>query len=78
MHIERGKPDLIGLSNDIGGKVAMKTVNGKSMRVPVEISDVTIDVVYEPAAGGKFLRMAAATAVGNGLKPFLNKRRKRC
>jgi len=70
---ERGKPDLIGLSNDIGGKVATKMVNGKRMRTPVEISNVTIDIVYEPAAGGKFLRMAAAVEAGRKEAEMLKK-----
>jgi len=61
---DRGKPDLVGLSHDIGGKVVTKVVNGKRMRTPVEISDVTVDVVYAPAAGGKFIRMAAANSTG--------------
>lgn len=57
---ERGRPDLIGLSHDVGCKATTRMVNGKRMQAPVEIGDVTIDVVYEPAAGGRFLRMAAA------------------
>lgn len=61
---ERGNRELIALSNDVGGSTTTKVVEGKSMRAPLTISDVTIDVVYEPAAGGKFLRMAAAVEAG--------------
>jgi len=57
---ERGNPDLIGLSVDVGGKFGTKIVDGKRMKTPVEISNVMVDVVYEPAAGGRFLRLAAA------------------
>lgn len=60
----RGKKDLIGLSNDVGGTTTTKIVAGKSMRAPLVINHVTIDVVYEPAAGGGFVRMAAAVEAG--------------
>lgn len=62
--VERGKPDLIGLSVDIVGRAARRVVNGKEMRFLESISDVSVDVVYEPAAGGRFLRMAAAIQAG--------------
>jgi len=58
----RGKKDLIGLSNDVGGTTTTKVVAGKTMRAPLVIHNVTIDVVYDPAAGGGFVRMAAAMA----------------
>lgn len=60
----RGKKDLIGLSNDVGGTTTTKVVAGKSMRAPLAIDNVTIDVVYDPAAGGGFVRMAAAVEAG--------------
>lgn len=59
---ESGKKDLIGLSVDIGGKAATKNLNGKPMKYLSAISDVTVDVVYDPVAGGQFLRMAAGMA----------------
>jgi len=56
----RGKPDLIGLSHDI-----MATTEPRS--VPPKVREIvrvdSVDVVYNPIAGGKFLRMAAAARV---------------
>jgi hypothetical protein len=59
---ERGKKDLVGLSHDVlaaysKGKNGMKEVE-KIVRVD------SVDVVYDPIAGGKFLRMAAARTAG--------------
>jgi len=56
----RGKPDLIGLSNDVAARSSVKQVDGKEVYYLEEVVSVTVDVVYEPAAGGKFIRMAAA------------------
>ena len=54
---ERGKPDLIGLSHDIFTEYKKKTS-------PIQVTKITkvdsVDIVYNPIAGGKFLRMAAA------------------
>lgn len=51
------KMDLIGLSHDVLGKVSMRG----GVRVAEKIMKVdSVDVVYEPIGGGKFLRMAAA------------------
>lgn len=61
---ERGKKDLIGLSNDVDSSVGVRMVGGKKMKAPVKITGVTVDVVYDPAAGGKFLRLAAAVEAG--------------
>lgn len=61
---DRGKKDLIGLSNDVDSTVGIRMVAGKRMKTPVKISGVTVDVVYDPAAGGKFLRLAAARKAG--------------
>lgn len=61
---DRGKKDLIGLSVDVDGSVTSKTVAGKKMQTPVKIGYVTVDVVYDPAAGGQFIRMAAAVKAG--------------
>ncbi len=52
-----GKKDIVGLSHDVFGKASLKD----GVRVVEKIIKVdSVDVVYEPAAGGKFLRMAAA------------------
>lgn len=60
---ERGKKDLIGLSHDVLGKVA------KGKRIVESIVRVdSVDVVYDPIAGGKFLRMAAARDKGQAEK----------
>lgn len=61
---DRGNHDLIGLSNDVDSTVGIRMVAGKRMKTPVKISGVTVDVVYDPAAGGKFLRLAAARKAG--------------
>ncbi|TAN61054.1 zinc ribbon domain-containing protein [bacterium] len=60
----RGKKDLIGVSHDVGCTATTRSINGRIMKAPLTINDVTIDVVYEPAAGGKFLKMAAARKAG--------------
>jgi len=57
---ERGNPDLLGLSVDLNGKAEKRVVAGKKVNYLLSVAGVTVDVVYEPAAGGKFLRMAAA------------------
>lgn len=59
---ERGNPDLLGLSVDLRGKAQNKTVGGKTVRYLTKVIAASVDVVYEPAAGGKFMRMAAARA----------------
>lgn len=54
---QEGKMDLIGLSHDVLGKVSLKG----GVRVAEKIVKVdSVDVVYEPIGGGKFIRMAAA------------------
>lgn len=57
---EKGKKDLIGLSVDITGKATKKRHNGKRLPMLATLGKVTVDVVYDPAAGGQFLQMAAA------------------
>lgn len=59
---ERGKKDLIGLSHD----VLAKTKAGRSQVKEVEqiVRVDSVDVVYDPIAGGKLLRMAAAAKAG--------------
>ena len=53
---------VIGLSVDIKGKGITTVQGGKKFNSLATISDVTVDVVYNPAAGGQIMRMAAAVA----------------
>ncbi len=56
----RGKKDIVGLSHDVMAKVS--PVRGAGPRQVEKIIKVdSVDVVYDPIAGGKFLRMAAAS-----------------
>ena len=57
----RGKPDLVGLSHDVMGKVT--AANGKKTVEKIVKVD-SVDIVYEPIAGGKITRMAAAAKAG--------------
>ena len=59
---DRGMPTLFGLSHDVTARAVTKTVAGKRIREPVEITAVEVDVVYDPTNNGKFLRLAAAGA----------------
>lgn len=58
---EKGKSDLYGLSIDViaAGQVVENSGRGKYFQV-CEIEKGTCDVVYDPAAGGNFISMAAA------------------
>jgi len=54
--------DILGLSHDVQGMVTMQ--GGK--RVAQKITKVnSVDVVYDPIGGGKFLRMAAAAGAAS-------------
>ncbi len=55
----RGKQDLIGLSHDVVGYVP----KGKKT-VEVIAGVDSVDVVYNPIGGGRFIRMAAAAQAG--------------
>ncbi len=57
---ERGKKDLVGFSHDITASTEPMTVDGRKMTATRQIKTVSVDVVYDPIGGGKFLRMAAA------------------
>lgn len=61
---ERGMPTLFGLSHDVTARAVTKTVAGKRVKEPVEITAIEVDVVYDPTNNGKFLRLAAASAAG--------------
>jgi len=58
---ERGKPDLIGFSVDIGALTTKKLIAGKQVFEPVKVTGVEVDVVYNPTNEGKFLKMVAAS-----------------
>lgn len=60
---EKGNPDLLGLSHDIFVQAA-KGRPGKPKMVEKIVRVDSVDVVYDPIAGGKFLRMAAAARGG--------------
>ena len=64
--------DPYGLSVDIDARAAKITMNGKSVLTPIAINKVTVDIVYDPAAGGEFLQLAACE-VGQEGDPMLNK-----
>lgn len=57
-------PYVYGLSVDISAKTKKVMVAGKQMVTPETIRAVQVDVVYDPAAGGKFIQMAAAVQAG--------------
>lgn len=50
---DSGKKDFLGLSVDLLGKA-------NEDKLVTAISNVTVDIVYEPAAGGNFIKMAAS------------------
>lgn len=58
----KGKKDLVGLSVDMRAAIEKKTLGGRKIVVPHQILSVEVDVVYRPAADGKFLRLVAAEA----------------
>jgi hypothetical protein len=58
----RGKRDLIGLSHDVVAQVAEGGKSPKQVQRIVRVDSV--DVVYDPIAGGKLLRVAAAGKAG--------------
>jgi hypothetical protein len=70
----RGKKDIIGLSHDVMAKAApARSPAGSGPREVQEITRVdSVDVVYNPIAGGKFLRMAAAAAKAAGQNREVN------
>lgn len=51
---------VIGLSVDIKGQGVTTTQGGKKYQSLSTVSDVTVDVVYNPAAGGQIMRTVAA------------------
>jgi hypothetical protein len=62
---DMGVPDPYGLSVDIDGKASKSKVRGKEVLSLLSINQVSVDVVYDPAAGGQFLQMAAAAEAGH-------------
>lgn len=70
---EQGLTDVIGLSVDVSGKQATRKDGSKSYRSLATVASVTVDVVYDPAAGGAFLTMTAAVPSTNQEDSFMNK-----
>lgn len=62
---EMGLNDVIGLSVDILGKGGTKKNGSKTLLTHTAVTDVTVDVVYNPAAGGQIMHMAAAVPAGH-------------
>ena len=57
---EAGRPDLAGLSIDAEGRgEVMRTADGPVIRVDAITKAHSVDIVSEPAAGGRFLRLVA-------------------
>lgn len=67
----RGKTDLIGLSHDVLGTTVTAASGKRTVEKIIRVDSV--DVVYDPIAGGKFLRMAAAGQAGRKEDPMLEK-----
>ena len=59
-----GLDNVIGLSVDVNGKIGTKKIGDKKYPYLATIFNVTVDVVYDPAAGGQFIKMAAAVEAG--------------
>jgi hypothetical protein len=68
---DRGKKDLVGLSHDV--RAAYKKGNNGRIEVEKIIKVDSVDVVYDPIAGGKFLRMAAARTAGRKEEQMIEK-----
>lgn len=51
--MERGNPNLFGLSLDLHGVARKEIIDGKEVLFLEEVKSVTVDIVYEPAAGGR-------------------------
>jgi len=66
----RGKKDIVGLSHDVLA-ATMPGTNPKKVEKIVKVDSV--DVVYDPIAGGKILRMAAAYQAGRKEEGMLEK-----
>lgn len=57
---ENGIRYVYGLSVDIRATTKKVTIAGKTLTEPVKIVSAQVDVVYDPAAGGEFLKQLAA------------------
>ena len=60
----RGKRDLVGLSHDVIAQTVPGRFNSDPRQVERIVRVDSVDVVYEPIAGGRILRMAAAAQAG--------------
>lgn len=70
---EMGLDNVLGLSVDIAGKLGSKMEGGRKLPMLTSISNVTVDVVYDPVAKGEFLKMAAARQTGQEEDHMLHK-----
>ena len=71
--VDMGLENVIGLSVDATGKAAVKKIGSKEHRYLATIATFTVDVVYDPAAGGKIIKMAAARKAGQEEEVMLKK-----
>lgn len=67
---EKSSNDILGLSHDVYGSTSKQ--GGKLIATQI-VKVNSVDVVYEPIAGGKFLRMAAAAKAGQKEANMLKK-----
>jgi hypothetical protein len=59
----KGKTDLLGLSIDAGGDAYKTKMGGQDVRYWTAIKETSgVDVVWDPAAGGAFVKVLAASA----------------
>lgn len=70
---ELGLDNVLGLSVDIAGKLGTKMEGGRKLPMLTSVSNVTVDVVYDPVAKGEFLKMAAARQTGQEEDHMLHK-----
>jgi hypothetical protein len=72
--LEKGKKDLLGLSVDMAVRgTKKKGPGGREIVTATQVVKVEVDVVYEPAAGGRFLQVAAAIAGPNEEEAMLDR-----
>ncbi len=69
---QRGKKDIVGLSHDVMAKTTASRSGGPRQVEKIVRVD-SVDVVYDPIAGGKLLRMAAAFTAGQKEAEMLEK-----
>lgn len=60
----KGKKDLFAFSVDVSGTGEMRLIDGEELLTVTSIAKGTVDIVYDPAAGGEFIRMVACKNKG--------------